>query len=125
MPACSSVSLPPVAMGVTLVPVSSASVEIHRPRFRMKDGVLHLEAYALRQYEAETTANTHVDLVYIDTAGRELGSEIVYFNPRSIPKFMRMPHPHAYLLVRVQPPIGTRAVEVRAHDGPHVAPQTE
>lgn len=116
---CASVTLPPEAASVTLVPVSSRSVEIHRPRFKVEDGTLKLEAYALRQWKAETTANTHVDLVCLDGSGRTLAIETTNFHPRSLPATMRRPAPHAYLLILIALPSDTRAIEVRAHDGPH------
>lgn len=116
---CASVPLPPAAAGVALVPVSSASIEVHRPRFKFKDGDLKLEAYALRQWKAETTADTHIDLVFLDVAGKQLAVETTNFSPRSLPRAMRRPSPHGYMLVPITIPAGTRAIEVRAHDGAH------
>jgi len=116
---CTSISLPPEAAAVSLALVSSASVQIHRPRLKFKDGVLHLEAYALRQWKATTTADTHVDLVHLDAAGKQLAVETANFFPRSLPDTRRMPAPHGYMLVPVKIPAGTRIIEVRAHDGAH------
>lgn len=119
---CSMGPLPTDAAGVSTVAVSSASVEIHRPRLIVKNGGLMLEAYALRQWKAETTADTHVDLVFLDSGGKILAAEMANFHPRSLPKTTRLPGPHAYLLVPMRLPPGTRAVEVRAHDGAHETP---
>lgn len=116
---CASVSLPPEAAVVNLVPVSSPDVEVHRPRFHTKEGELKLEAYAFRRFKAETTANTHIDLVFLDRSGRELRQELTYFTPRSLPPLGRMPHPAAYLRVPVRIPAGTATIEVRAHEGAH------
>ena len=116
---CAATALPQEALGVSTIAASSSSVEIHRPRLIMKNGSLMLEAYALRQWKAETTADTHVDIVFLDTAGNAVAVETTNFNPRSLPRTMRLPGPHAYLLVPMRLPPGTRAVEVRAHDGPH------
>ncbi len=116
---CASVPLPPEAAAVALVPVSSVSVEIHRPRFKMKNGDLMLEAYALRQWKAETTADTHVDIVFLDGLGKQVAVETANFHPRSLPKTMRLPGPHANFIVSIQLPAGARAIEVRAHDGAH------
>ena len=119
---CASVPLPPDAASVTLVPVSSNSVEIHRPRFKVKDGALKLEAYVFRQWKAETTADTHIDLVFLDAAGKALAVETTNFSPRSLPLSGVRGKRSAYLLTPVQVPTGTRALEVRAHDGPHDVP---
>lgn len=86
----------------------------------MKNGQLAIEAYVLRQEGAETTADSHVDLVFTDALGRELMIATTGFYPRSLPRAMRLPQPHAYFLMpisRLQP--GTRVIEVRGHDGPH------
>ena len=119
---CASTPLPPEAMGVSTVAVSSTSVEIHRPRLIMKDGELRLEAYAMRQWKAETTADTHVDIVFLNAVGNEIAVETTNFHPRSLPKTTRLPTPHAYLLMPIRIPYGTRALEARAHDGPHETP---
>lgn len=121
---CNSVPLPPEAGTVTLVPVSSEAVGVHRPKLRMKNGGLALEAYAFRQSKAETTANTHIDIVYLDASGRQVRGERTGFSPQSLPATMRLPHPHAYMLVAIQIPAGTATIEVRAHDGPH-SPNSE
>lgn len=119
---CASTPLPPEAAGVALVPISSVSVELHRPRFRMKNGELMLEAYALRQWKAETTADTHVDIVYLDASGKQVAVETTNFSPRSLPASGVRGKPHAYFLIPIRIPAGTRAIEVRAHDGPHEMP---
>ncbi len=116
---CASVSLPPQAANVQVVGMSSISVEVHRPRLMWKDGELKLEAYAFRQWTAETTANTHIDVVYLNAAGQALAEETTHFAPRSLPRTMRRPAPRGYLLKPTQLPIGTALIEVRAHDGPH------
>ena len=38
----------------------------------MKEGGLAIEGYVFRQHEAETTADSHIDLVFTDVLGREL-----------------------------------------------------
>lgn len=119
---CTSVPLPANAAAVSLVAVSSPSVEVHRPRFRYKEGDLKLEAYFFRQWKAETTADTHVDFVFLDVAGKTLGVETTNFSPRSLPHSGVRGRRSAYLLTPIQVPAGTRALEVRAHDGPHNVP---
>lgn len=86
----------------------------------MKSGQLAIEAYVLRQSRAESTADSHVDLVFMDALGRELMVDTTSFYPRSLPRAMRPPQPHAYFLVPISRlPPETRAIEVRGHDGPH------
>lgn len=119
---CASMPLPPEAVGVSTIAVSSTSVEIHRPRIIVKKGELVLEAYALLQWKAETTADTHVDVIFLDAAGNTMAVETTNFYPRSLPKTTRRPAPHAYMLFPLRIPAGTRSVEVRAHDGPHETP---
>jgi hypothetical protein len=120
---CAAIPLPKEASKITLVPVPSAAIEIHRPRLVLKNGQLHLEVYVFRQFEAETTADSHVDLVFLDAARSALLITSSGFTPRSLSRSLRGPQPHAYLLVPVpQIPEGTRAVEVRGHDGPHDQP---
>ena len=111
--------LPPEATSVALVPVSSSAIEVHRPRFLMKRGYLELEAYVFRQWKADTTADSHVDLLYLDALGRTLLVETATFAPRSLPRTLRMPQPHALLRVGINLPRETAAIEVRGHDGPH------
>ena len=117
---CASTLLPPEAAHIVLVPVPSAAIEIWRPRLRMKDGGLAIEAYVFRQQGAETTADSHVDLVFTDALGSELMVDTTSFYPRSLPRAMRLPQPHAYFLVPLpRLPAETRVIEVRGHDGPH------
>lgn len=117
---CATTPLPPEVADVVVVPVPSAAIEIWRPKLRMKDGQLAIEAYVFRQHDAETTADSHVDLVFTDTLGRELMVDTTSFYPRSLPRAVRLPRPHAYFLVPIpRLPAGTRAIEVRGDDGPH------
>ncbi len=85
----------------------------------MKDGELKLEAYALRQSKAETTSDTHIDIVYLDVSGRQLGQEQTNFSPRNLPPMHRLPKPHAYFLTSIKIPADTAVIEVRAHEGAH------
>ena len=120
---CAAISLPKEASNITLRPLPSVAIEIHRPRLVLKNGQLHLEVYVFRQFEAKTTADSHVDLVFLDAAGSVLLVTTSGFTPRSLARSLRGPQPHAYILVPVlQLPEGTRAIEVRGHDGPHDQP---
>ncbi len=117
---CALTPLPPEAANIVLVGVPSAAIEIWRPRLRMKDGELSIEAYIFRQHGAETTADSHVDLVFTDALGRVLMVDTTSFYPRSLPRASRLPQPHGYFRVPiVRLPNATRSIEVRGHDGPH------
>jgi hypothetical protein len=116
---CASVQLPPEAAKAKLVPVSSAAVEVHRPRFRLKDGELNLEAYTFRQPESKTTEDTHIDIVYLDVSGRQLGNKQTDFSPGNLPTTSRLPRPHGYFIIPIKVPAETAVIEVRAHEGTH------
>lgn len=81
---CSSVPLPPEAAAARVVPFSSTAIEVHRPRFVADKGDLELEVYGLRQRKAETTADSHLDLVFMDPQGRALLVDTASFNPRML-----------------------------------------
>jgi hypothetical protein len=120
---CSSLPLPAETAGITLVPVASAALEIHRPKFRMRGGSLQLEGYVFRQHRADTTADSHIDLVCLDAVGNILRVDTTSFSPRSLPRTLRMPQPHAFFVVTdPQIPRGTIVIEVRGHDGAHEHP---
>lgn len=116
---CASVPLPPEAASIALVPGSSAAIRVHRPRLLTSKGNLELEAYVFRQFNADTTVDSHVDLLFLDGSGRTLRVETVSFWPRSLRRAARMPEPHAYVRTAVNIPNGTTTIEVRGHDGPH------
>jgi hypothetical protein len=114
---CASVPLPREATATTLVPVSSAAVEVYRPAFRMTNGRLALEGYTLRRSRTQTTANSHIDLVYLDGAGQQLRVDKTDFSPRNLPVSLRLPRPHGYFLfVTDRLPAETATIEVRARD---------
>lgn len=122
---CATAPLPPEIAAITLVPVSSAAIDVHRPKFQMSDGWLELQGCVFRKSRAETTADSHIDLVFLDPAGGKLGVETTNFHPRSVPQTGTTTRgapaqPHACFRVTIiQLPAGTRAIEVRGHDGPH------
>ena len=85
----------------------------------MKDGVLKLEAYVMREFKGETTAHSLIDIVYLDASGRQLVQERPDVTPHTLPQTMRMPRPHAYLLIPVRLTSGTAKIEVRADESVH------
>ena len=123
---CATAPLPSEITAITLVPVSSNAIIVHRPRFQMNDGWLELQGCVFRRSRAETTADSHIDLVFLDPAGAELDVEMTNFVPRSLPQTgpstrgaQAQPR-GCFRVTIVQLPAGTRAIEVRGHDGPHI-----
>jgi len=116
---CATAVLPSDAQRVTVIPKESAAIEVYRPKLVVKNGNLSLQALVFRQWKAATTADSHVDLVFLDAAGKELSVDTTNFTPRSIPTQVRGPKPNGYVSVPVTLPPGTAAIEVRGHDGPH------
>ncbi len=118
--ACASRPLPSEAAGIILISVSSGAGDVQRPTMRMNDGYLELEGDVSRQRDAETTADTHIDIVFLDVVGRVLAIDMTRFNPRSLPRTLRLPQPHGHYRILIpQLPPETRVIEVRAHDGAH------
>lgn len=116
---CASYVVPPEMSAVRLVGHSSSAVEVYRPRFIRHEGALALEAYTMREFKGQTTVDSHVDIVYLDSTGRKLAEERANVRPHSLPAGGRMPRPHAHFIQTIKPPAGTAAVEVRAHEEPH------
>ena len=100
---CATYTVPHEARNLTLVGASSSGVEIHRPRFRVIDGKLAVEAYVLRVFKGETTPASHVDVVYADRQGKAVLIERADVRADRLPRSTRMPRPHAYLLHAMQP----------------------
>lgn len=116
---CASHTAPAEVAGVRLVGISSTAVEVHRPRFVMREGALALEAYVLREFKGRTNPDSHIDIVYLDGTGRKLAEQRASVKPHSLPASGRMPRPHAYFRQAIELPPGTVSVEVRAHEEPH------
>ena len=118
---CASTPLPPGAAAVRLDRTPSKSVAVYQPKLVVKDGGLLLDGWVYRQYRAETTMQTHIDVVFLDASGRELRSEVTYFSPREIRRrggHRMAPRGH-YTRAIPELPVGTATIHVRAHDGEH------
>ncbi len=116
---CASAPLPPEAAAVALVPAPSKFVAIYQPRLVVKDGRLLLEGWVSRQYGARTTAQSHLDIVFLDPSGRVLRSAVTYFAPRDLRGGHWMqPRGHYSLPIPVLP-AGTARIQVTAHEGEH------
>lgn len=115
-----TVRLPPDLAAISVVPTASASVGVLQPSLRFVDGQLALEGWVYKKVGVETTERTHLDVVFLDAAGRTLRTDQVAFMPR---KLRRAPRPPAgrgrYLLPLPALPPGTIRIEVRADDTIH------
>jgi len=114
---CATVPLLPEAAAVTLDRVSSAAVAVYQPKLVVKDGGLLLDGWVYRQFGAETTAQTHLDVAFLDAGGRELHRELTYFRPRDLRMGThQMSHRGHYTLPIPAMPADTAKILVRAHD---------
>lgn len=120
---CASVPPPPGASGVVLAPVPSKAVALYQPKLAAENGQLRLDGWVYRQFGAQTTAQTHIDVAFLDTAGRELRTELARFEP---PDLRRGSHKMAnrghYVVPIPVMPRGTATIQVRAHDAPEHQP---
>ena len=115
---CASVSLPPEAAAVSLSPLSSKAVAVEQPKLSVRNGRLALDGWVSRQYGAWTTAGSHLDIAFVDGAGREIRREVTRFAPSvlQVGAGQRLqPRGHYSLPIEAMPP-GTVAIQVRAHD---------
>ena len=117
---CASVPLPPEAAAVTLVPVPSKSVAVYQPKFIVVEGRLNLDGYVYRQFNAETTARSHIEIVFFDVTGRELHREMTDFSPRDLRHGGHRMQPSGHYSVPISVmPLGTVKIQVSAHDREH------
>lgn len=118
--------LPKAVEGVALVPISSASVTVREPALQMNAGRLQLAGFVVKVYEAKTTENTHLDVAFLDEAGRPLFERSTTFTPQRLITGRRAPNRQGHYSLPVDDlPQGTRRIEVRAHDGAHSPPSAE
>jgi len=117
---CASVPLPPEAAVVRLIPEPSKSVAVYQPKLIVKDGRLILDGWVYRQFGAQTTAKSHIDVAFLDAAGRVLRCDTVQFAPRDLRggSHRMQPRGHYVLPIAVLP-AGTVSIQVKAHDDPH------
>jgi len=116
---CSSTSLPSEARSVALVRESSNAVALNVPEFAMADGRLTLNGSLYRQADAETTTKSHIDIVFLDAAGRVLRSEVASFAPRDLRLLPRQKARGYYSVSITDWPAGTASIRVRAHETEH------
>ena len=112
--------LPKAAESVVLVPVSSASVTVRQPALQMSAGRLQLTGFVVKVYEAKTTEQTHLDVVFFDSANRTIAERTASFAPQRLTSGRRSPSRQGhYALELAELPTGTARVEIRAHDSAH------
>ena len=115
---CATAPLPPEAAAVTLDRIPSKAVAVYQPKLVVKDRRLLLDGWVYRQFGAQTTAQTHIDVAFLDAGGRELRSELTHFQPRDLRMGgHKMAHRGHYTLPIPAMPAGTATIQVRAHDG--------
>jgi hypothetical protein len=105
---------------IVLGSVDSASVYVQKVWLERNGGPLEITGYVGRNLGVENTTETHLDIVYLDSAGRVLKELAIQFEPREIPHSSRPPAGSASYRAPLDPlPSNTARIEVRAHDGPH------
>jgi hypothetical protein len=116
---CASVPLPPQAASVAITPVSSGAVSVLQPKLISKDGRLAVVGSVYKTFGGPPTNLTHLDVVFLDHAGRPLSEKTAMFAPRMLHRTRPPAGRGHYSLVLEELPPGTASVEVRAHDGEH------
>lgn len=119
----SPLDLPPEARNVTLVPVSSPQVRVNQPALGTRQGqLLLLGSVAKGRGYGYSTTSSHLDIVFLDEAGRSLKETTMQFSPRELTRSVPPRHPAkngSYSLPLASLPAGTTRIEVRAHSGSH------
>jgi len=119
----SPLDLPPEARGVALAPVSSPQVRVNQPALGTRQGqLLLLGSVAKGNGYGYSTTGSHLDIVFLDEAGRVLKETTVQFSPRELARAVPPRHPAksgSYSLPLESLPSGTVRIEVRAHAASH------
>lgn len=117
---CASVPLPPEAAAIVVTQESSRSVALYPPRLVVSGDQLLFSGSVFRQFGTRTTAKSHVDVSFLDAAGRALRVETVAFYPREIqPRTSRTSPRGRYTMPIGSLPLGTVTIAAKAHDIPH------
>ena len=118
-----SVPLPPAAATVNLDRSPSQSMAVYQPKLVATGGRLMLDSWLYRQFGAQTTARTHIDVAFLDESGRELRSELTRFAPRALRMGShKMAHRGHYTLPIPALPAGTDTSQLRTHDADEHSP---
>jgi hypothetical protein len=110
---------PPQSSGLIVTPVSSEVVGVLQPKLVSKQGQLELVGSVYKKVGGASTGTTHLDVLFLDSAGSTLAVKTVQFEPRVI-RHARPPAGRGHYASPVgELPPGTATLEVRAHDGEH------
>lgn len=100
---------------------SSPAVDLARPALWPQAGGRYtLVGYLVRQYRGPTTANSHIDVLFLSADGKLLRQQAVAFRPQELKynEGRRIPRA-SYELKLDALPVGTARIRVEAHDQPH------
>lgn len=113
--------LPREAQSVVLQSTSSPSVTVRDPVLQMNaDGRLRLVGFVVKRREAETTENTHLDVVFFDGANIPILERSTTFYPQRLTTGRRSPSRQGhYSLTFENVPADVARIAVRGHDEPH------
>jgi hypothetical protein len=99
---------------------SSTAIDLGRPVIEPVEGGVRVTGYLHKQVAAATTANSHVDVQFVDTSGAVLLEKPTAFVPGDLRGGSMRSRPSARYEVIVAPmPAGTARVRVVAHDQQH------
>jgi hypothetical protein len=110
---------PADAAHIKLERVDSPVVRVEKIWLERKSGPLVVKGFVLRRWEATDTTRTHLDVTLYDAGRRVLRQSVEHFEPRQIPRRIRLPDDATYRVVFDPLPAGTARIEVRAHEGKH------
>jgi len=110
---------PPDVAHIKLERVDSPVVVVEKIWLERKNGPLVVTGYIIRQFQAEDTTQTHLDVALYDEAGRVLRKTVEHFEPQQLRRQGRRPPYGTYRVVLDPLPAGTARIEVRAHEGAH------
>jgi hypothetical protein len=110
---------PPDVRDIKLDRVSSPVVDVDKIWLVREAGTLLLKGSVQKQFAAEDTSQTHLDVTLYDSAGRVLRSTVEHFEPRQLNRRWRSPGFGTYQEVLDPLPAGTVRIEVRAHEETH------
>ena len=108
---------PPELAHIELSVASSTQVRVDKLWFdRAPDRGLFLRGYVIRRPEADDTTTTHLDAVFFDASGREIGREVAQFTPAQLPEHRRMRGVGEFEIPLPTLPPATARIEVSAHE---------
>jgi len=114
--------LPPEARAISRTAISSARVDVGKPRLRISAGIYSVEGFVLRNLTRKSTAGSSLVVTLFDNMGNKLKEERLNFTPAELPFLVgRAARSGSYSLLLGALPSGTARIEVRAYDtGPAV-----